>query len=193
MTVAYLVGVYFLVRRWFVHAGRTHEGQMQGLLAVALLAFLPAFVTWSIQVTDQPALAAAVWGGVLMLSTSYRRAALGGALFAVALLCTQKALYVIGLCGVLYATASAARIWPVSTATRPELVLVLRRLACAGAGMIMVLGTYVLLVPETAGLASGGAVAAGLEAMNWTRARQGYRIYTVHADRLIGTRFSPSC
>ena len=56
MTLAYLVGVYFLVRRWFVHAGRTHEGQMQGLLAVALLAFLPAFVTWSVQVrTDQPA------------------------------------------------------------------------------------------------------------------------------------------
>ena len=186
MTLAYLVGVYFLVRRWFVHAGRSHEGQMQALLAVALLAFLPAFVTWSVQVrTDQPALAAAVWGGVLMLSTSYRRAALAGALFAVALLCTQKALYVIGLCGMLFATASAARVWSIATATRPELVLVLGRLASAAVGMIIVLGTYMLLVPEAGNLASGRAVAAGLEAMNWARQNQGYRIYTVHADRLI--------
>ncbi len=57
ITVAYLFGVYCLVRRWFAHAGRPQEGNAPALLAVALLAFLPAFVVWSVQVrTDQGAM-----------------------------------------------------------------------------------------------------------------------------------------
>jgi hypothetical protein len=186
VTLIYLGGVYFVVRHWFIHAGRGREGRAQGLLAVTLLAFLPAFVTWSVQVrTDQAALAAAVWGGVLLLSTSYRKAAVAGALFAVAMLCTQKGAYTIALCGVLFTTASAARIWMTSSANRAELILAFGRLTVAGAALILVLGGYALLVPEVAQLASGGAVVSGLETMNWTRASQGYRIYTVHAHRLV--------
>jgi hypothetical protein len=179
ITVAYLIGVYFLVRRWFVHVGRIDEGRAQGLIAVALLAFLPAFVVWSVQVrSDQAALAAVVWGGVLLLSTSYRKAAVAGALFAVALLCTQKGAYAIALCGVLFTTASAARVWATASANRAELILAVGRLAVTGTALILVLGSYALLVPEAAQLASGGAVVSGLETMNWYRATQGYRVYT---------------
>ena len=91
------LGVYFLVRNWFRFSGRPERGTLEGAAAVALLAFLPAFVTWSVQVrSDQPALAAAVWGGVFLLSIGLQRAAIGGLLFALALLCSQKSIYPIG-------------------------------------------------------------------------------------------------
>jgi hypothetical protein len=51
--------------------------------------------------------------------------------------------------------------------------------------MTATLGIYGFLVPEASHLASSGAVASGLETMRWTRESQGYRIYTVHAHRLV--------
>lgn len=186
LTLAYIAGVYFLVRRWFVAAGRPDDGRVQGLVAVALLAFLPAFVTWSVQVrTDQAALAFGVWGGVMLLSAGHWRALLAGTLFGIALLCTQKALYTIGLCGLLFLTSCSTRLLAANSLKRSEIAAILGRLAVVGLGFGLVIGTYFYFVPSAAGLASGSRVASSFEAMDWVRQRQGYRIYTVHATRLV--------
>lgn len=185
-TVLYLAGVYALVRRWFAHAGRPQEGHVQGLLAVALLVFLPAFVVWSVQVrTDQAALAATVWAGVLLLSTGYGRAAFAGALIAIGLLCTQKGIYTVALVGLLYATATAARAWPQHAGSRAEIVDALKRLGVVAAAAAAVIAIYYLLVPDVKRLASGDMVMSSLETMRFSRQSQGYRIYTVHMTRLV--------
>jgi hypothetical protein len=76
-TLTYLIGVYYLVRQWFHFCGRRDDGTPQGLLAVALLAFLPAFVVRSVQMrTDQVMLAFTTWAGVLPISSKARHAAL---------------------------------------------------------------------------------------------------------------------
>lgn len=186
VTVAYLIGVYALVRRWFVHVGRADEGRAQGLIAVALLAFLPAFVVWSVQVrSDQPALAAVVWGGALLLGTRNWQALTAGLLFAVGLLCTQKALYPIALIGVLFATATAARAFGEGGNPSAEVRSAVRRLATAALAGVLVIGVYAFFVPDVTRLASESMIAGSLETMRMSRAGQGYRIYTVHATRLV--------
>jgi hypothetical protein len=186
ITLIYLVGIYFLVRRWFIHSGRPQEGHAQGLLAVALLAFLPAFVVWSVQVrTDQVALAAAVWAGVLLLSTSKRQSAAAGALLGVGLLCTQKGVYGIALVGLLFLTATGARLSQSPSRVRGEVRSFLTQLGIACAAAVIVIGAYTLLVPDVSKLASRGMVLSSLETMRFSRISQGYRIYTVHAGRLV--------
>ena len=73
-------------------------------LAVALLALVPAFLQWSIEVrTDQLALAGGLWGGAALLA-SRRRPALAlaaGACFAIGFLSTQKVVYSCLLAGLL--------------------------------------------------------------------------------------------
>ena len=186
ITVVYLIGVYVLVRRWFVHVGRADEGRAQGLIAVALLAFLPAFVVWSVQVrSDQPALAAVVWGGALLLGTRNWQALTAGLLFAVGLLCTQKALYAIALIGVLFATATAARAFGEGGNPSAEVRSAVRRLATGALAGVLVIGVYAFFVPDVTRLASESMIAGSLETMRMSRAGQGYRIYTVHATRLV--------
>ena len=186
ITLAYLVGVYFLVRRWFVHSGRPSEGRIEGLLGAALLAFLPAFVTWSVQVrTDQAALAAAVWGGVLLIGTGRWSAVLAGALFGTSMLCTQKGIYAVSLGTLLYCTATASRYASAPAAGRSELAATSIRLVLVAFGAGTVLGAYLYLVPAAAHLATQAGFESGFQAMQWVRERQGYRIYTVHADRLV--------
>ena len=73
-------------------------------LAVALLAMVPAFLQWSIEVrTDQLALAAGLWGGVALLSSRRQPAlaVLAGLLFALGYLATQKVVYTCLLAGLL--------------------------------------------------------------------------------------------
>jgi hypothetical protein len=73
-------------------------------LAIGLLALVPAFLEWSIQVrTDQIALAGGVWGGVALLASRRRPlfALAAGALFCVGFLSSQKLLYVAALMGLL--------------------------------------------------------------------------------------------
>lgn len=186
ITLAYLAGVYCLVRRWFARVDRPADGRVQGLLAVALLAFLPAFVTWSVQVrTDQVALAAATWGGVALLSAGLPSAAVAGLLFAIALLATQKAVYVIALCALIYATATTARYLGLQGGWRAALRGDLLRLAAIVVAAVLVVTLYLQFVPQAARLVGGAGVGSGLEVMDWVRKRQGYRSYTVHADRLV--------
>jgi hypothetical protein len=186
VTVAYLIGVYCLVRRWFVHVGRADEGRAQGLIAVALLTFLPAFVVWSVQVrTDQAALAAIVWGGVLLLGTRYWQSIAAGGLFAVGLLFTQKGLYALALVGVLFATATAARGFSDGGDLRAEIWQAARRLGVGALAGLVVIGIYAYFVPDVVRLTSESMIAGSLETMRMSRQGQGYRIYTIHAARLV--------
>ena len=100
VTLLYLGGIAALLAELLRgSARRLHDV----LLGVALLALVPAFLEWSIQVrTDQLALAGGVWGGAALLA-SQRRPSLAlatGMCFGLGWLASQKLAYVAGL-GVL--------------------------------------------------------------------------------------------
>ncbi len=101
VTLAYLIGIGVLVAQLQPDRARRLA---DGLLAIGLLASVPAFLQASIQVrTDQIALAGGVWAGVALLA-SLRRPALAlaaGALLGIGFLSSQKLLYVAALAGVL--------------------------------------------------------------------------------------------
>jgi hypothetical protein len=97
VSLAYLGGIAALLAELTRgSARRLHDV----LLGVALLALVPAFLEWSIQVrTDQLALAGGVWGAAALLA-SERRPALAlasGMCFALGWLASQKLAYVAGL------------------------------------------------------------------------------------------------
>jgi hypothetical protein len=101
ITLAYLIGVGVLV--WHLQPERERR-PADALLAVGLLALVPAFLEWSIQVrTDQIALAGGVWGGVALLASKRRPplALAAGALFGIGFLASQKLLYVAALIALL--------------------------------------------------------------------------------------------
>jgi hypothetical protein len=107
ITLAYLIGVGVLV--WHLQPERERR-LADALLAVGLLALVPAFLEWSIQVrTDQIALAGGVWGGVALLASKRRPtlALAAGALLGIGLLASQKLFYVAALVG-LFALAQVA-------------------------------------------------------------------------------------
>jgi len=102
-TAALLLGLARAVAQ--LQPDRAEAGR-DAVLAVALLALVPAFLEWSLQVrTDQLALCGGVWGGVALLA-SRRRPALAlaaGALFGLGYLGSQKLFYVAALFGALAA------------------------------------------------------------------------------------------
>lgn len=102
-TVLLVAGFFALLRGALPAAAATESA---ALLGVGLLVLVPVFVRWSLQVrTDQPALAAALWGGVALLA-SRRRPALAlaaGALLGLGFLASQKAVYAAALVGLLAA------------------------------------------------------------------------------------------
>jgi hypothetical protein len=104
------------------------------LLGVALLACVPAFLEWSLQVrADQIALAAGLWGGVALLA-SRRRAALGlaaGLLFGLGYLASQKLAYVAAL-AVLLASAQLRLLGD----ARPRREVLRAALGLAGFGLV---------------------------------------------------------
>ena len=107
ITLAFLIGVGVLAGQLQPERDRRVA---DALLAIGLLALVPAFLEWSIQVrTDQIALAAGVWGGVALLASD-RRPALAlaaGVLFGIGFLSSQKLLYIAALVG-LFALAQVA-------------------------------------------------------------------------------------
>lgn len=134
ITLAFLAGLGVLLaqiqpdptRRWGDAA-----------LGVALLACVPAFLEWSLQVrSDQIALAAGVWGGVALLAsrTSPRRtlfALTAGGLFGLGFLASQKLLYVAALSGLLaLGQLGRPRAW------RPKRELLRAGLCLAGFGLV---------------------------------------------------------
>src|SRR5262245_4050525 len=139
LSVAYLAGVFALVAQ-FRRDGEA--GWPSAAVAVALLACVPVFMRWSLQVrTDQPAVMFAGWGGAALLAArSHRRPWLGiasGVLFALGILCSQKAGYIGGLASILFGASLARerdslRVW------RREAFL----LAAAAAAFVVTLAAY---------------------------------------------------
>jgi len=101
ITLAYLIGVGVLVSQLQPERERRLA---DALLAVGLLAMVPAFLEWSIQVrTDQIALAGGVWGGIAVLASKRRPAfaLAAGILLGVGFLASQKLIYVAALIGLI--------------------------------------------------------------------------------------------
>jgi len=101
ITLAFLAGLWVLL--WQACA-RSRRRAADAWLGVGLLALVPAFLEWSIQVrSDQLALVFGVWGGVALLASRRRPmlAAVAGLSFAVGYLATQKLAYVGALAGTL--------------------------------------------------------------------------------------------
>lgn len=187
ITSVFLCGVFFLVRNWYRFARREDPGSLEASVAVMLLAFHPTFVVWSLQVrTDQVALAAATWGGVLLLSDRRWFALLAGALCGLAVLSTQKGVYIAALAGLLWASAIAGRL---RGAARQDLQSELRNRSTQAlvslAGALIVIGAYALLVPLDAALANSKAVAGAWDSMRRVREIAGYRAYVAAATQAL--------
>ncbi|MFQ5415603.1 MAG: hypothetical protein ACE5FL_01015 [Myxococcota bacterium] len=100
-TLCFLAGLGALLRQVCAHSKHTTS---DAWLGVGLLALVPAFLEWSLQVrTDQLALAFGLWGGVALLASRQRPAwaLVSGLLFGAGYLATQKIVYVAALVGVL--------------------------------------------------------------------------------------------
>jgi len=143
-------------------------------LGVALIACVPLFLRWSLQVrTDQPAIAAALWAGVALLA-SRRRPALGllaGVLVGTGYLFSQKAVYVTALIAVVAAGEhyiDRELVW------RRELKRALGVLV----GAALALGAYKLIIPLVfAPSPRGGALEGGLDLFRWYRFVLRFRLY----------------
>jgi hypothetical protein len=131
LTLCFLAGLYAMLLELL--RGRAHR-RHDALLGVALLALVPAFLEWSLQVrTDQLALAGGVWGGMLLLA-SQRRAPLAlaaGIFFGVGYLGSQKLLYPAALAGLLV----AGRAW-LERDLRPGREALRAMLCLAGFGLV---------------------------------------------------------
>lgn len=172
LTLVYLVGVFALVDV-LNHARGDRTG---AVVAVVLLALSPAFLRWSLQVrADQPALMFAVWGAVALVSSKRRTwmSLLAGVLFALGFLCSQKALYVMGLGATLLACELSPGLKPSwATLRRAALLLGLAGVACAA-----IVAAFSPLVSVLYRPAASTSIADGFSASGYYRALFGYRAY----------------
>lgn len=160
-TLVGLVGFGCLLRQLGQGLSRRNT---DALLGVALLALVPDFLVWSIQIrADQLAIAAAMWGGVALMAS--RRvpgwASASGLLFGLGTLSSQKAVYLIALFGLL----AAADVWRARERqfTREGLRCVL----CFSAMGMVIVGFYTLM-PQIFGAgaeAHANALSAPLPAL----------------------------
>lgn len=152
-SVGMLVGLWRLLAYWV--PGRF------ALFGVALLALVPEFLVWSLQVrTDQPALCGALLGGVALFASRKRPAlaALAGGLFGLGFLASQKAVYAIALVGLLVVAAHGReRDFRFS---REGLRIML---ALAAAGMVVV--GYYTAIPQFLSGAGAPTLSAPLPAL----------------------------
>jgi hypothetical protein len=187
VTLLYLAGVGALLCQLL--RGRAHRLH-DAMLGVALLALLPAFLEWSIQVrTDQLALAGGVWGGVALLASARRPwlALAAGAAFGVGLLASQKLLYVAALAGLLaLGQQLAARDWGM----RRELAragLALAGLCAVSLGFRALIALGSLDVSESVAERVVGAVVvqSGFDAFAFYRNTIGYSQYVALLPTLV--------
>ena len=138
-TLAGLLGFGCLIRQ---QGPRSARRDMDALLGVSLLALVPEFLVWSIQIrADQIAIAAALWGGVALMASRHQPgwASVAGLLFGLGTLSSQKAVYLIALVGLL----AVADVWRARERqfTRDGLRIVL----CFSAMGMVIVGFYALM------------------------------------------------
>jgi hypothetical protein len=169
-TIGILAGIFAFVLR---ATRRQPDAWQSGVLATALLALVPVFMKYSVQVrTDQPAVVAAIWGGVALFASANRArwAFVAGALFAIGYLFSQKAVYITALVAIVVAGDAfiEGRIeW------RRELVRVCG--TCAGA--ILAIVGYRFVVPLFYATPNTVTVSSGLDLFDFYRRALGYRVY----------------
>ena len=182
INLLYLTGLFALVVRWHRRAGERGSGVPEGLFAVLLVAFLPVFVTWSVQVrADQAALAAAIWGGFMLLSRSNWSTLASGGLFGVAILFSQKGVYTAAAAVTLLFTAAMGRVMAQQADWKAELRASVKACALAAITCTATLALYFLLVPEASHVATPGAVTSSWDQMAWVREKLGFRAYRAQA------------
>jgi hypothetical protein len=178
-TLAFLVGLGFVVA---LLQPRPERRLVDACLAIALLALVPAFLEWSIQVrTDHIALVGGLWGGVALLASRRRPwlSLIAGLCFGIGFLSSQKLFYLLGLMGLL----AAGQLWL-------EGDLRARREALRAAGCAIAFATCLVvfqavartLVDITPGhpsatVLSEAAVQGGLSAFDFYRKTIGWSQY----------------
>ena len=177
LTLVLLAGLYALVAGFCRGTSASGAGPA---LAVAVLALAPPFLRWSLQVrADQLALACALWGGAAILAPAARRrwALVGGGLMALGYLASQKALYVVGLVGLL-ALGQVVMSGPSKTTeARRRLLHAAGRMGLGlGAGLAGLL-VYRGLVGWFFDLPPPLRLAKGLEVFGWYREVLGFGPY----------------
>jgi hypothetical protein len=179
LTWGYLAGVFALLFQLLpADRHRAHDAA----LGTALLALLPAFLEWSIQVrTDQVALLGGAWGAAALLASRKRPwlALAAGLAFGVGWLGTQKLAYLAALAGLLAAGDLALRAeWRASR----ELV----RAGGAALGALVVLAAWRTFVSRAFEVPQDHAALAGaspatvrsyLDVFDFYRATIGYSQY----------------
>ena len=142
ITLCFLAGLGVLLAQVCAHSKHRVADVWLG---VGLLALVPSFLEWSIQIrTDQLALAFGVWAGVALLASRRHLAlaALAGMFFGAGYLATQKVVYVGALVGVL-----ALGQLILAREFRPAREA-LRAAACAAAFILAVVGFHVATTTE---------------------------------------------
>ncbi len=171
LTGLYVLGLFVLLRDALKRAGSPHPFH-NAALGAALVCLSPVFHRWSLQIrTDQLALAAAIWGAVLLLRSRTPLVALGGALLGVGFLASQKAVYVAALATVLSVVVGAAPRWR-TIATRLGLAL-----AVSAALVGAFYGAHALSVDTPAASGFGQDLSKGMRSLSAHGDVFGYATY----------------
>jgi hypothetical protein len=177
--VAVTLGILAALFVLLYGAARASEHRVHAAaLGVGMIALVPVFMRWSVQVrTDQPAVAAALWASVALLASRRRPwlAAVAGALFVFGYLFSQKAVYV-GALGSAIALSDVIVDRPAVWARESRRIAWRVVWLAVGAALVIFawLATMTLLYGSVAPLAPVGAV---LDVFDYYRELFGYRVY----------------
>lgn len=178
VTLSLLAGVFFFVLR---ATRRTPHRWQAAVLATALIALVPVFMRWSLQVrTDQPAVAACLWAGVALLASRERTrmALVAGASIGTGYLFSQKAIYVTAL---IVLIAAGDVFVDRELSWRREL----RRAVLVVAGAALALGTYAVVVRGLFEPPAPVSIERGLDLFRWYRDIIGFRVYAGMFETLL--------
>ncbi len=171
-TIAYLAGIFVPIQHTSPPGPYSSES---AIVSVALLALVPVFLRWSLQVrTDQPALMFATWASVVLLGSTRRLvlALTAGVLFALGFVCSQKAAYV----GALGFVLLAFQVFSDRKHTLTEWRRWLAIPPLAAASFIVTFVTYRFLV-SLFYEPSAVSLQAGIGSFDYYRRTFGYRAY----------------
>lgn len=183
ITLGYLASVYFLL----LALRRTGPAPWRGAaLGVALLALVPVFMRWSLQLrTDQPALLCGALAGVVLLASRRRPwlAALAGMLLALGYLFSQKLLYVGALVLPLSALATITAEGGLGRSLHRRTLL---RLLLLAVGIVGVIALYRFAMPLVVRLpARSFKLQSGLDTFAYYRKLFGYASYRAMLSTLV--------